>query len=401
MKTCSPQSDVKDVSFIELNSRIDTESLLSPPRSLLGQKFIAASRPRLRIVILGRSTTSLSDGQAAIYRGLIRELSARGHDVLFLEWLAEGHADDDLAEPPFGRTGFYSNVKELKDRFTGAIREADFVVVGSHMSEGIAVGEWVTRTAKGATAFYDLDLPATLANLIKGKADYISPALIPRYQMYLSSTGGPLLEYFEKQYGVLMARPLYASVDAKLFFPEQHGLKWDLGYVGTYSDERQALLDRLLLEPARRWNEGRFVVAGAQYPRSVRWPKNVSRLSQLPLTRQRAFYNSQRFNLSFTSPTVIAAGFSPTVQLFEAAACGTPIISDFWPGIEMFFKPDAEILVSHSPDETLVYLEEISEIDRRRMGYRARENVLARHTTRHRATELERYALQVLKLTAA
>jgi spore maturation protein CgeB len=330
---------------------------------------------------------------------LLRELSVRGHDVLFLEHDLEGEAGRDLPKLPSGRSESYASVKELRDRFTDTIRDADFVIVGSHLNEGIEIGEWVTRTAQGATAFYDFDTAGTLASLNKNKLEYISPALIPRYQVYLSFTGGPLLDYIEKQYGLLMARPLYCSVDAMLFFPEPQELKWDLGYEGAYNEECQPILNRLLLEPARRWDAGRFVVAGAQYPRSTRWPKNVKRVPRVSPAKRRAFYNSQRFTLNLTPPSVLASGFSPNVQLFEAAACGTPVITEFWPGLDTFFKPDDEILISHSRDESLIYLEEISELERRRVGYRGRERVLARHTTRHRANELENYALEVLKLS--
>jgi spore maturation protein CgeB len=380
---------------------LDTAALLSPPRSVFRNTLPEPKRPRLKIVILGLSiTSSWGNGHATTYRGLVRELTARSHDILFLERDTEWYASNrDLPNPPFGRTELYSTLKELKSRFTNAIRDADFVMVGSYVHEGIEIGEWVTRIAKGATAFYDIDTPVTIANLVKGKVDYISPTLIPRYQIYFSFTGGPILRYIEKHFHSPMARPLYCSVDATLYFPEQRELKYNLGYMGTYSDDRQPTLDRLLLEPARRWSEGRFVVAGPQYPRTIRWPRNVKRFTHLSPAKHRAFYNSQRFTLNVTRANMIAAGFSPSVRLFEAAACGTPIISDFWQGIETFFKPEEEILISNSPDETLIYLEEISEINRRRIGYRARERVLAKHTARHRAMELEQYALEILKPT--
>jgi spore maturation protein CgeB len=397
----SAHIDGNGATALGTTSRIDTESLLSPPRYLFGNKFPRSSRPKLTIVILGPSLTARGNGNVATYRGLLRELSVRGHNVQYLERGPHDASPRNSPKPAHGRAEFYSDITELKDRFATAIREADFVMVGSVVDEGLAIGEWVTRIAQGATAFYDTDLPATIANLLRGTADSVSSSLIQRYGIYLSTTGGPLLNYIEKQYGSPMARPLYRSADATLFYPEQNDLEWDLGYSGGYSRERQILLNRLLIEPARRWNEGHFVVAGSGYPRSVRWPKNVQRISHFSAGKQRAFYNSQRFALNVTLPGDIAIGFSPDERLFEAAACGTPVISDFWPGIDTFFKPDEEILISHSPDETLVYLEEIPELDRRRMGYRARERVLAGHTTRHRAAELEGYALQVMKLAAA
>jgi spore maturation protein CgeB len=390
----------KPADLLKSDSRIDTETLLTPPRSLPGQKFTQGGRAQLKIVILGPSlTSSLGNGAAAAYRGLIRELSARGHEVLFLE---RGHAERmarrDYPKLQSGRVERYSTLAELKSRHAAEVRDADFVVVGSHVNQAIEIGEWVTHQAQGATAFYDLDSAATLAKLRQEKIGYISAALIPRYQIYLSFTGGPLLDVIETEFGSPMARPLYPAVDAKLFFPEPSEQKWDLGYLGAYSGQRQPALERLFLEPARRWSEGRFVVAGSQYPRSVRWPKNVKRVPLAPLARRRAFYNSQRFTLCITPANAGSSGFSPSARIFEAAACGTPVITEFWTGLDVFFTPDEEILISHSPDETMIYLEEISELDRRRLGYRARERVLARHTTRHRAAELESYALEVLKV---
>ena len=179
-------------------------------------------------------------------------------------------------------------------------------------------------------------------------------------------------------------------------FPELAKETWNLGYLGGHSNDRQPGLERLLLEPARLWSEGRFIVAGA-HPSTMRWPGNVKRIPHVRPRNRRAFFNSLRFALIITPPQAIAIGHSPMARMFEAAACGVPVITEFWPGLDAFFKPDEEILISHSADETLIYLEEISELERRRLGYRARERVLARHTSRHRAAELEGYVLELLR----
>ncbi len=347
----------------------------------------------LKIVILGLSiTSSWGNGHATTYRGLVRELTARGHQVLFLERDLEWYASNrDMAHPPFGRTELYSNLKELKDRFRKAVRSADVVIVGSYVQDGAAIGEWVTKTAQGVTAFYDIDTPVTIGRLAQGDIDYLSRSLIPRYHLYLSFTGGPILEHLENRYGSPMARPLYCSVDPALYYPRRREPKWDLGYMGTYSDDRQPALERLLLKPARAWPQGRFAVAGPQYPKAIRWPPNVKRFVHLSPAKHRAFYNAQKFTLNITRAQMIAAGYSPSVRLFEAAACATPIISDPWPGLETFFTPGEEILIARSPADTLRYLREIPEAERRRLGERARARVLARHTARHRALELETY----------
>jgi spore maturation protein CgeB len=379
---------------------IATETLLTPPRSLLGRTLRQPARPQLKIVILGPPlTTSLTNGVAPTYRGLVRELSARGHEVLFLERV-DKTAGQKARQSEFGRIEEYLSLKELKNHHAAAVREADFVLVASQIADAADIGAWVIRDAQGVTAFYDVNTPQTVVSLGQNRSGSVSAELISRYDLYLSFTGGSLLENMEDHFGVRRARPLYAAADARLFFPENSKHDWDLGYSGKNSDDYLPVLQRLLLEPARRWKEGRFVVAGSSYQRSLRWPGNVKRTAPILPQKRRAFYNSQRFTLNITPPAVAAVGYSPSARLFEAAACGTPVITEFWPGLETFFTPDDEILISHSPDETLIYLEEISELDRRRLGYRARERVLARHTSRHRAAELETYVLELLRRSA-
>jgi spore maturation protein CgeB len=350
----------------------------------------------LSIVILGLTiTSSWGNGHATTYRALVRALADRGHDVLFLEadrpWYA---ANRDLPHPPFGRTELYDSLDDLRERFTDQVRHADLVVVGSYVPDGVAVGRWSIETARGITAFYDIDTPVTLAKLERGDTEYLSPDLIPRYCMYLSFTGGPTLKRLERQYGSPMARALYCSVDPERYYPEPAEPRWDLGYLGTYSDDRQPTVDRLLVEPARSWSEGQFVVAGPQYPGSILWPANVARIEHLPPAEHRAFYNAQRFTLNVTRADMIAAGWSPSVRLFEAAACGTPIISDWWPGLDSLFDPGSEIVVAPDTASVLETLATMPDRDRQSMGERARKRILACHTAAHRAIELEDYVVQ-------
>src|SRR5437764_5570905 len=220
----------------------------------------APSGRRLRMVIIGLSiTSSWGNGHATTYRGLVRELARRGHDVLFLEhdkpWYASNR---DMPNPPFGRTELYQSIDDLKRRFENELRNADLTIVGSYVPDGVTVGEWVNDIAGGATAFYDIDTPVTLAKLARGDHEYLSPELIARYGMYLSFTGGPTLRRLEREFGSPCARPLYCSFDPHEYYPEKRKLKWDLGYMGTYSVDRQPTVNRLLVEPARRWRSGRF-----------------------------------------------------------------------------------------------------------------------------------------------
>jgi spore maturation protein CgeB len=265
------------------------------------------------------------------------------------------------------------------------------VIVGSYVPQGVEVGNLVVKTAEGVTAFYDIDTPVTLAKIEQGDFEYIHPDLIQQYDLYLSFTGGSTLQRIEKQYGSPMCRALYCSFDPHLYFPDGHEIKWDLGYLGTYSADRQPPLENLMVNAAMENKHGRFVVAGPQYPQEIQWPGNVERIEHLPPSQHRSFYNSQRFTLNITRTDMIKAGYSPSVRLFEAAACGTPIISDYWNGIDSIFEIGTEILISNSGDETNTYLEKTSEAKRIEIGGNARKKVLMYHTAVHRAKELINY----------
>jgi spore maturation protein CgeB len=300
-----------------------------------------------------------------------------------------------MPRPPFGRTELYESVEDLKARFTSEVESADAVIVGSYVPEGVAVGQWVTDVAQGVTGFYDIDTPVTLAKLARDDHEYLSPALFPRYDLYLSFTGGPTLARLVNDYGSPCAKPLYCSFDPQLYFPEQTEIRWDLGYLGTYSADRQPPLEKLLVEPARQLAKQKFVVAGPQYPPTIEWPANVERIDHLPPAEHRRFYNAQRFTLNVTRADMIRAGYSPSVRLFEAAACGVPIITDYWDGLGTLFELGSEILVAESSQDTLRYLRDIPESRRREIGRRARQRVLSEHTSAHRAAELENYVYEL------
>ena len=352
----------------------------------------------LRIVVLGLSiTSSWGNGHATTYRSLLRETVARGHQVQFLErdvpWYASSR--DAPGDSPV-EVSLYGSLEELRDRFADTIAQADAVIVGSYVPDGVEVGAWVQTQAGGLTAFYDIDTPVTLAKLARGDYEYLSPELIAGYDLYLSFTGGPTLQLLEREFASPMARVLYCSVDPKQYFPEAQPQAWDLGYMGTYSDDRQPPLERLLVEPARHWHDGRFVVAGPQYPKLIEWPANVERIEHLPPQRHRGFYNSQRFTLNITRADMIAAGWSPSVRLFEAAACATPIISDRWSGLEALFQPGLEIVLADNVTDVLSALRRLSEDHRIAMGERAQRRVLTEHTSAHRAEQLEGHLREAL-----
>jgi spore maturation protein CgeB len=336
----------------------------------------------MRVVLIGLSvTSSWGNGHATNYRALMKALVARGHDVLFLEcdvpWYA---AHRDLPDPPWGRTVLYDSPAALP---ADEVRDADLVVVGSYVPDGVEVGAWVQRTARGTTAFYDIDTPVTLAALARGDCAYLTPELMDGWDLYLSFTSGPLLD------GIAGGRAFHCFVDPEAYPPLDVPLRWDLGYLGTYSDDRQPQVEALLVEPARRRPDLRFVVAGPQYPDSIDWPANVERIEHLPPGEHPAFYAAQRLTLNVTRADMRAAGWSPSVRLFEAAACAVPVVSDTWEGLGSFFKPGEELYEAASADDVLRVLDGLDDATRRRVGTAARHRVLAEHTADHRVAQLE------------
>ncbi|SFR78715.1 CgeB family protein [Sphingomonas jatrophae] len=340
----------------------------------------------MKLVVLGLSlSSSWGNGHATTFRALLKAFAARGHDILFLERDVPWYANQrDCTDPDYCRLAFYGDLAALEG-WRDEIAQADGVIVGSYVPEGVAVARLVQEMAGGVTAFYDIDTPVTLAKLERGDFEYLSPEVIPGYDVYLSFTGGPTLRRIERDYGSPAARALYCSVDPDLYRPTGEAKRWDLSYLGTYSPDRQPTLERLLVEPARARPDLRFVVAGPQYPADIDWPANVDRIEHCPPADHAAFYSASRFTLNVTRADMIAAGWSPSVRLFEAGACGTPIISDLWDGIETLFRPDREIILAPGGEQVLSALSS----DADAMGEAARTRVLEAHTAAHRAAELE------------
>jgi spore maturation protein CgeB len=340
----------------------------------------------MKLVVLGLSlSSSWGNGHATTFRALLSAFAARGHEVLFLErdvpWYA-GHRD--LPDPDFCRLELYPDLAAL-DSWREEIAAADAVMVGSYVPDGVEVGQWVQQHARGTTCFYDIDTPVTLAKLARGDFEYLSPEIIPGYDIYFSFTGGPTLTRLEKEFGSPCARALYCAVDTARYRPLDVPKRWDLSYLGTYSDDRQPTLEKLLVDTARACPDRRFVVAGPQYPADIDWPANVERIDHLPPADHPEFYAASRFTLNVTRADMIAAGWSPSVRLFEAGACGTPIISDRWDGIEDVFEPGEQIVLAETTEQVIAALT----MDARDLGAAARQAVLAHHSAERRAEQLE------------
>ncbi|MFL6551579.1 MAG: glycosyltransferase [Povalibacter sp.] len=345
----------------------------------------------MNIVFIGLAvSSSWGNGHATTYRSLLKGLSGRGHRLLFLEkdqpWYA---AHRDPLPLPYCEVQLYRDLTDLRTRFASRLAAADAVIVGSYVDDGRRVCEWVLENARGVRGFYDIDTPVTLSQLRDDACPYLALEHIPQFDVFLSFSGGGTLDRLERVYGAKRAHALYCSVDPEEYRPASRLRDLDLGYLGTYSADRQPALQKFLMQPAVTLASQSFAVVGAQYPDTIEWPTNVLRIGHLSPEKHAAFYSRQRFTLNVTRADMRAAGHSPSVRLFEAAACGTPIISDAWPGLDEVLTPNEQILVVDSTLEVTKILTGMQDAQRARIARSARERALAEHSGSHRAAELE------------
>jgi spore maturation protein CgeB len=351
----------------------------------------------LRITIFGLSiTSSWGNGHATTFRALFAALHRRGHQITFFEKDVEWYASNrDLPAPPYAKVIAYDDWESVLPRARHAIRECDVAIVGSYFPDGIAALQEIIDARPPVKAFYDIDTPVTVSLLgANASCEYLSREQLPQLDLYFSFTGGPLLRRLESGYGVKRALPLYCSFDPSLYHPRLRDtrLQCDLSYMGTYASDRQPKLDDLLLTPALQCMERTFIVAGSMYPDSVTWPPNVEHVQHLEPKYHSLLYSSSDFVLNITRREMVMAGHSPSVRLFEAAACGATIISDIWAGLSEFFAPEEEILLVSQGSDVVDLLKHgaLPEI-----GKRARRRVLEQHTSDMRAREFEQAILNV------
>jgi spore maturation protein CgeB len=359
----------------------------------------------MKIVIFGLSiTSSWGNGHATTLRALCQALHRRGHNIVFYERDQEWYASNrDMPGPPFCQVRFYESWRKILPQVRSDLRDAEVGMVGSYVPDGIAALDELLDSSTPVKAFYDIDTPITVSHLrTRGATDYLLPRHLAALDVYFSFTGGPLLRELQTRFDVRFAVPLYCSVD-----PERHRelpvspeFACEMSYMGTYAPDRQPKLDELLCAAALRLPAKRFIVAGPQYPESVSWPHNVERVLHLSPRFHASFYCSSRLTLNVTRRDMVMAGYSPSVRLFEAAACGATIVSDNWPGLETFFVPGREVLLPASANDVVRYIADYDPAELRRIGRAARERALAGHTSEIRAREFENAIEQAMAKSA-
>jgi spore maturation protein CgeB len=346
----------------------------------------------MNLVIFGLSvSSSWGNGHATLWRGLINALARLGHRVVFYERDVPYYAEHrDLTDLPLGELRLYRRWSDVVDQARWDLAEADVGIITSYCPDGIPAAEVLQSSRAALRVFYDLDTPVTLARLKQGEAlPYIGSGGLAGFDLVLSYTGGAALTELKEQLGARRVLPLYGSADPSIHCrvaPADH-YRAHLSYLGTYAEDRQAALVRLLVEPARRLRDCRFVIGGAQYPATFPWCENICFVRHLPPAEHPAFYSSSRLTLNVTRTPMAAMGYCPSGRLFEAAACGVPLLSDSWDGLGDFFEPGSEILVASTTDEALAALE-ISDAELGKIALAAQERCLTQHTSERRAGEL-------------
>ena len=347
----------------------------------------------MKLVVFGLTvTSSWGNGHATLWRALIRPLTRAGHRVVFFERDVSWYANNrDPLDMPGLEVVAYPSWDDARPRAVAALRDADAAIVTSYCADGAAASALVLDSRVPSRVFYDLDTPVTLDLLSRGeRPDWLPPEGLGGFDLVLSFTGGAALTRLRDELGARRVAPLYGSVDpdAHRPVPPVEAYRADLSYLGTYAEDRQAALVRLFVEPARQRPERRFVIGGAQYPGDFPWTSNIWFTRHMPPPEHPAFFSSSRLTLNVTRRAMAELGWCPSGRLFEAAACGCPVLSDVWDGLEEFFLPGKEILVASDTAEALAAMD-TDDAALRRIADRARDRTLAEHSGARRAAELE------------
>lgn len=346
----------------------------------------------MKLSIFGLTlSSSWGNGHATPYRAILRALGSVGHEVTFFEKDVHYYAAHrDLPVPAYCDLRLYSTWKEVRATALQTAAESDVVINASYCPEGDRIIDDVLQIERPLKVFYDLDTPVTLAQFREGKnVEYLRAEQLRDFDLVLSWTGGRALEELRDRWNVKAARALFGCVDPDTYHRQATRPEFEcaLSYMGTYAHDRQEKLDRLFLEPSRRRGDLQFLLAGSMYPWGWQWGENVKKLEHVAPSDHPALYSSSRCTLNITRTDMADSGYCPSGRFFEAAACATPIISDWFDGLDHFFTPGEELFIAHSPDDTLLALNESADV-LQRMGSRARQRTLDEHTGEHRAAQL-------------
>lgn len=348
----------------------------------------------MKLVVFGLTvSSSWGNGHATLWRGLIKALAAQGCEVVFFEKDVPYYARHrDLTALPAGELALYPDWASIAGRARTEAAGADAVIVTSYCPDGRAASALALEVGRRAV-FYDMDTPVTLARLAAGDSvDYLPRDGLAGFDLVLSYTGGEALVRLERDLGARRALPLYGHVDpdAHRPAPPQERFRCDLSYLGTYAADRQATVEALFAAPARQRPGLRFILGGSGYDGAFPWTDNIFFLDHVAPAEHCAFFASSRLTLNATRRDMAEMGYCPSGRLFEAAACGAPLLTDAWEGLELFFEPGREILTARTTADALAALD-LADGELAAIARAARERTLDEHTSARRAAQLIGY----------
>ena len=359
-------------------------------------------RAGIRIGFYGSSLlSSYWNGAATYYRGLIRALAARGHEVTFFEPRAYQRQENADIEPPDwcevvvfkpDEAGLASVLAQAR-RFDVVVKTSGVGVLETELLEG------VHRSARpGALRiFLDVDAPATQAE-IAPDAENPLRRLLPDFDFVLTYGGGPPVTARYVELGARECHAIYNALDPETHHPAAPDPRFasDLGFLANRLPDREARVDAFFFEAARRLPEKNFLLGGNGW-HGREMPGNVRALGHVPTREHNAFNATPGAVLNVARDSMAAVGYSPATRVFEAAGAGACLITDAWEGIELFLEPDEEILVARDGAEVAEHVRTLTPERASEIGRRALARVLAEHTYDRRAEQVERLIIPALR----
>jgi spore maturation protein CgeB len=349
----------------------------------------------MNIAFFGSSLVSAYwNGAATYYRGVVRALHGRGHDVTFYESDAyDRQKHRDIPDPDYATVVVYPHqgtdgVRRCLDAAAGAdlIVKASGNGVHDDLLEA-AVAD--LKTPRNLVCFWDVDAPATLERVQQNPADPFGP-LIPRYDLILTYGGGdPVVDAYQAL-GAQRCVPIYNALDPDTHHPVPPDERFaaDLGFLGNRLPDREARVEEFFLRPAAALPGKQLMIGGSGW-HDKPMPANVRDVGHVYTRDHNAFNCTPRAVLNVNRDSMARYGFSPATRVFEAAGAGACLITDAFVGVETFFEPGAEILVARDGDEVAEHVRSLTADRARHIGRAALRRVLAQHTYAHRAELLE------------
>jgi len=348
----------------------------------------------VKIAFYGSSLLSAYwNGAATYYRGMLGELARRGYAVAFYEPDAfDRQAHRDIDPPDWAEVVVYPATEQAARTVVARAAEADVVVKASGVGvfdDLLLEGVMAAARPHAVRIFWDVDAPATLAELAAGREAALSRTL-PQLDLVLTYGGGPPVVRAYEAFGARLCRPIYNALDPSSHHPvaPERRFAADLNFLANRLPDREARVERFFLDPAARLPERRFLLGGNGWDDKP-MPPNVRRLGHLGTGEHNAFNGSGLAVLNVARDSMADVGFSPATRVFEAAGAGACLITDAWEGVELFLQPGEEVLVARDGQDVAEHLEQLTPDRARAIGEAARQRILGEHTYSRRAAEAD------------